>query len=528
MMRRLRPMLLVFVGVLVLASAASAKVLRVGTYRGVRGQFSSVQAAVNAAKPGDWILIAPGDYHEHGVPGASEPAGVLIRTARLYVRGMNRNSVIIDGTKPGAAPCSSRRQDQMVTRRGRNGVEVFKANDVSIENLTVCNFLTSARGQEGNEIWWNGGDSSGKIGMGPWWGNYLTATSTFSKGVSPPYGAYGIFVSNSRGPGVVDHSYASNMGDSSYYVGACPDCNAVIRHARGQDSALGFSGTNAGGHLIIENSEFDHNKTGPTTNSQNNDDAPSPQSGRCPHSAPGPLGNGICDIWRDNLIHDNNNPNVPGNGVNGLAGEVPVGVGVVLAGTQYVDLYHNRIYNNSAWGVTVLDFPDQESPPPIAHCRGGIYLVAPPAKNPLCYYRSFGNVVEGNSFAHNGSFGNPTNGDIALYAKEHNPGNCFRANTGPGSLSTTPLSIQTSPFNPCGQGNGSTEPAAITQIACALKLAPCPAGTNYPQPSRTFGLRMPRPQTTMPNPCAGVPANPWCVSPADNKHPTGDRTSGLG
>ena len=35
---------------------------------------------------------------------------------------------------------------------------------MSIENLTVCNFLTG-RGDAGNEIWWNGGDGSGEIGL---------------------------------------------------------------------------------------------------------------------------------------------------------------------------------------------------------------------------------------------------------------------------------------------------------------------------------------------------------------------------
>ncbi len=30
----------------------------------IAGQYSTIQAAVDAAKPGDWILVAPGDYHE--------------------------------------------------------------------------------------------------------------------------------------------------------------------------------------------------------------------------------------------------------------------------------------------------------------------------------------------------------------------------------------------------------------------------------------------------------------------------------
>ena len=44
------------------APLAGAKVLRVGSYHGVPGQYKSIQAAVNAARPGDWILIGPGDY----------------------------------------------------------------------------------------------------------------------------------------------------------------------------------------------------------------------------------------------------------------------------------------------------------------------------------------------------------------------------------------------------------------------------------------------------------------------------------
>jgi hypothetical protein len=158
----------------------------------------------------------------------------------------------------------------------------------------------------------------------------------------------------------------------------------------------------------------------------------------------------------------------------------------------------------------VVDFPDQENPPPVAHCRGGDYISPPPSANPLCYYQAFGDVVAGNVFAHNGSYGNPTNGDIALYAQQHNPGNCFHGNTDPHGLTSEPADIQSSPYNPCGQANGSTNPVALGQIACALKLAPCPPGTHYPQPKRAFKLKMAPRQPSMPNVCKGVPANPWC------------------
>ncbi|HAE84367.1 MAG TPA: hypothetical protein DCK85_13340, partial [Ktedonobacter sp.] len=53
--------------------AAGSHVLRVGSYHGIAGQFQSIQAAVNAAQPGDWILVGPGDYHEQGASNDGVP-----------------------------------------------------------------------------------------------------------------------------------------------------------------------------------------------------------------------------------------------------------------------------------------------------------------------------------------------------------------------------------------------------------------------------------------------------------------------
>src|SRR5581483_5315598 len=113
------------------ASAATSHVWRVGTWNGIAGQFQTIQDAVNHAHPGDWILVAPGDYHESGVPGGSEPAGVLITIPNLHLRGMDRNRVIEDGTRAGAPTCSNSAADQVL---GRNGIEVVKANNTWIEN----------------------------------------------------------------------------------------------------------------------------------------------------------------------------------------------------------------------------------------------------------------------------------------------------------------------------------------------------------------------------------------------------------
>ncbi len=493
-------------------AASSVHVWRVGTWNGVAGQFTSIQQAVNRAQPGDWILVAPGDYHENGVLGAAQPAGVLITTPNLHLRGMDRNRVIVDGTRAGAPACSNSAADQVL---GRNGIEVYKADNTWVENLTVCNYVTDPGGGAGNEIWWNGGDGSGHVGMSGYWGNYLTATSTYANGVNYPAGNYGIFSSNSTN-GSFDYSYASNMADSAFYVGACQQvCNFVMNHDRGQFSALCLSSTNAGGYLLVENTECDENKTGLVSNSQNNDDWPPPQIGLCPAGQTGPTGTQSCTVWMNNYVHDNNNPNVPGSGTAGLAGAGPVGTGLVLAGSEYVTLTGNKIENNGAWGELIADLPDQEAAPARfgAQCTGGTW----DPTTQVCYFQAFGNVSLSNSFANNGFFGNQTNGDIGLATTVHAPGNCFHGDTDQAGLTTDPPGIESNPaYQPvngmCTQANGGDMGPLVVQAECATQLlAPCPGSpaANYPRPSQVV-LSMPPPQVGMANPCQGVPANPWC------------------
>ena len=127
-----------------------------------RQYYKTIQDAVNASSKGDWVLIEPGTYHE----------AVTVRSAQsgIWIRGMDRNKVIIDGEG-----------------KAGNGIEIYKANNVWVENLTVRNFETGPgcnnekEGHHegcGNEIWWNGGSGSGKIGATGWYGSYLTAYDT--------------------------------------------------------------------------------------------------------------------------------------------------------------------------------------------------------------------------------------------------------------------------------------------------------------------------------------------------------------
>jgi hypothetical protein len=500
-------------------ATAGARVLRVGTWHGIPGQFTTVQAAVDHARSGDWILVAPGDYHERGdrrhpPHGDVPPSGVLIRTARLHLRGMSRNGVVIDGTRPGAGTCSRapRKQDLGVVRnrehQGRNGVVVWKTDGVSIENLTVCNFLSGA-GSSGNEIWWNGGDGSGKIGLGPFRGAYLTATSTFYGGESTA-AAYGLFSSNARGPGLWTHTYASNFNDSDYYIGACRRvCNQVVDHAWAQFSILGYSGTNSGGRLIVENSEFDHNQAGFVTNSQNNDDSPSPQDGRCPGGGRSAITHSIsCWVFVHNFVHDNNNPNVP---KAGSASAGPVGTGLTIAGGRFDTVMDNRFVHNGSWGVLIAPYPDDETPPPGQHCQGGSATDFA-ALGFDCTYDVWGNQVFDNTFKDNGFFGNPTNGDIGeLTVEDGHPINCYKRNTVPDG--TSPAALQTT-NGTCGRiGTANGNLTLLAEAACNTGVLPgaCSPTDHYPRGTRVVMHRLPTARlASMPDPCLGVPANPWC------------------
>jgi hypothetical protein len=503
---------------LAVVPAASASVLRVGAYKGISGQFKTIPDAVKAAKPGDWILVGPGDYKttSSAEPAGRKdtPAGVLLTKPRVYLRGMNRNTVVVDGTKSGPT-CSRAKQDQNFGPHGKkgalglNGIMVWKAANVWVQNLTACNFL-SGKGDAGNEVWWNGGDGSGKVGGHNYYGSYLSATNTFFKG-NGTAAQYGIFSSNWTG-GTWFDTYTSNFSDSGYYIGACQQqCDQTMDKAWGEFSSLGYSGSNSGGTLIIKNSEFDQNTDGFDTNSQNGDNPP-PQNGACPSNKVSPITHThSCWVFMDNYVHDNNNPNVPGVG---LAGEVPVGTGVSLTAARNDTLMHNRIVRNNAWGVLLQIFPD-DGPP----CTGGVRNVKVLGLLPVdCLFDGWGNAVLKNTFAGNGSFGHATNGDIAaLNVLDGKPTNCYRGNTDTGGLTTSPSGLEQS--QPKCDGTkvpaNNNGPLAV-ELLCGNEGAQvdvtlqCPGGKQYPARTKVVMHALPKGLKTMPDPCKGVPHNPWC------------------
>ncbi|HLM97590.1 MAG TPA: right-handed parallel beta-helix repeat-containing protein [Acidimicrobiales bacterium] len=524
------------------AKASAPQVLYVGAVNGVTtpaaSTFATIQAAVTAAKKGDWILIAPGDYHESGDTGYGAPTttqlsegyygGVIITTPDLHLRGLDRNSVIVDGTSAGASTCSSAPGGQnSLNGEGRNGIVIWKANGVSVENLTVCNFIAGS-GSSGNEIWWNGGAGSGKVGLKGYTGNYLTATSTYfvndasDADICSTCAQYGIFASNSRN-GTWNQLYANNFADSGMYVGACHRvCNVTIQNAQMEDNALGYSGTNSGGQVVIENSIFDNNKEGVDTNTALTGDPPPPQDGRCSGKSLSSITHtNSCWVFIDNLVENNNNPNVP---VVGTAGLGPTGTGMTISGGRNDTVMDNEFLGNGAWGILFVPYPDGNTTSDGKTCKatGGEVASGLGVAGVACLYDPEGDALLNNKFSGNGTLGNPTNADFGnLLVGGKTPENCFSGNTEWNSgftLETGPATSADSALTPstCGAKTPKTTLLGVNTDATLLLQAECDSGvlacsgSGYPQATSVVMHPIPAGLPSMPNPCTGVPSNAWC------------------
>lgn len=181
----------------------------------VPGDQPTIQAAVDAAKPGDLVLVSPGTYHE----------AVDVITDGITIRGLDRAGVVLDGEF-----------------EFDNGIRVLGAKGVVVENMTAQNYTK-------NGFFWTGVEG--------FRGSYLTALRN---------GDYGIYVFDST-TGTLEHSYASGSPDAGFYVGQCYPCLVVLDDLMSEHNGLGYSGTNAGGDLYIVNSVFRNNRAGIVPNS---------------------------------------------------------------------------------------------------------------------------------------------------------------------------------------------------------------------------------------------------------------------
>lgn len=308
-----------------------------GVTRKVPSDFPTIQSAVDAAGPGDLILIDRGIYRET----------VSVTTPGLVIRGVDRNEVVIDGEfeRP-------------------NGVEVLFADGVAVENITAMNNTI-------NGFFWTG--------VRGYRGSYLTAINN---------GDYGVYAFDS-GDGLFEHSYASGSPDASFYIGQCNPCDAVITDSIGENSGLGYSGTNASG-LYLVNNVFRYNGAGIAPNSLDTELIPPAQD----------------VVVAGNLVYDNGYRDFPHKSAQWLT----QGFGVLLVGVESSTVTRNRVFNHPNGAIAIGPYVDAN------------------------FWMSSGNEVVGNAVGGSGL------GDLVL-AGPALPGNCFEGNepghTMPPLLETT-------------------------------------------------------------------------------------------
>ncbi len=252
--------------------------------------FATIQAAVDASAPGDLILIDEGVYNESVFVGSEHPG--------ITIRGVDRNKVVLDGNFE--LPVA---------------IEADGADNVVMENMTARNYV-------GNGFYWQSVDG--------FRGSYLTAYRI---------GIYAIFSFDSAN-GVFEHSYASGSADAAYYVGQCHPCNIRMTDLTAEYSALGYSGTNAGGDLVIENSLWQNNGTGILPNSLTSEANPPQRQATIVN----------------NVVRQNNNLDTPATGLSGSL----IGVGIGLAGGNENVVEGNVVEDHDKYGIAVFPLPEPD------------------------------------------------------------------------------------------------------------------------------------------------------------------------
>jgi hypothetical protein len=385
--------------------------------RNVPADYPTIQDGVDAAEPGDLVLIDAGVYNE----------AVVVQTDDLVIRGVDRNTVILDGE---------------FGENMENGVIVF-SDGVAIENLTVRNYT-------GNGLFWTG-DYGSDIFVDGYRASYVTVHNI---------GVYGIYAFNAIN-GQIDHAYAGASDDSSFYVGQCNPCNALLYDVVGVNSQLGYSGTNSTG-TVIANSEFYDNMIGVVPNSLDSEEL-------APNAGTTVIGN---------YIHDNNNKFVPSRNEGFRTG---LGTGVILAGTTDNIVERNLIVDNTRAGVIVLDW--------IAAILGGDTDF--PAMNNIVR----DNIVTGSTLDADLMV---ALGDVSNGAQ----GNCFSGNTFGGSI---PADAET--VLPCGGDDTTSDLQSLTDLITLFNLEPFdpPSYEDIPAPELNFDNMPGDPATDAPMPATDMP-----------------------
>jgi parallel beta helix pectate lyase-like protein len=279
------------VGTLLLTAVLPVAAQSEGRIIGVPDSFPTIEEAIAASQPGDVILVGAGLY----------PGGIVVPEDKpgITIRGVERNAVEFNGSNQFA-----------------NAIEV-EADNVTLENMTAHNYTA-------NGFYWEGVDGFA--------GRYLTVWNV---------GLYGIYAIESTN-GVIEQSYVSGAGDAAFYIGECYPCNTSLHDLTATLSAVGFSGTNASGNLVVEYSLFENNGVGILPNSFDIGLTPPPQRDA---------------IFRGNVITGSGTVPVPRQ--TPLGGYHGIGIGIVGGVDNLVE--QNQVTGSTRYGIVVVGAVDRST-----------------------------------------------------------------------------------------------------------------------------------------------------------------------
>jgi parallel beta-helix repeat protein len=283
----------------------------------------SIQAAVDAAAPGDTITVMPGDYTE------THPGTAALRVTKPL-------KLLAKSDLPGV-------KVRILPSPGQNHgilVEPAHEGDPDIDGLEI-----------------NGFTVQGFSNMGIWLRHVKNFTIENNESINNLEN--GIFPTLSAN-GLVKKNVAYGSQDSALWVEGSENVRVINNEIHNSPTGLEITISK---EITVETNDIHDNTIGvglyyPATAGLPQDEWPSFDFGN----------------WHilDNYVHDNNSPNTAAEGSE--TSQLPYGGGILILGVNHVDVKNDRIENNDFFGIAMIDyciatqgtdFSCSKNPPPV-------------------------------------------------------------------------------------------------------------------------------------------------------------------